>query len=171
MCCLLKGAGWKTELVHGVQQCEKCDAHPLGRNNPNHLDRLQNNGLGNSFEDQELSILVVRRWTWASSAFSWQRGPIVFGLHSEMSSVGCDPALCSALMRHIWTAGHNSALLCTKSMDLLEEVTKMLEAKEYSHIWRNWEHWGCLAWGKGGSGEVLSVYINTWCRRAKQWAN
>lgn len=110
---------------------EKCEAHLLGRNNPYHIDRLQNNGLGSSFADQALSILVDRRWTWASSVFSWQRWLIVFGRHLEMSSVGCGPVLSSVLMRHIWTAGYNSVLLCTKDTDLLEEVTKMLEAQEY----------------------------------------
>lgn len=41
---------------------EKCEAHLLRRNNPNQLDRLQNNGLGSSFADEEFSILVDRRW-------------------------------------------------------------------------------------------------------------
>lgn len=57
---------------------EKCGAHLLGRNNPNHLDRLQSNGLGSSFADQELSILVDWRWTWTRSVFLWQTGLIVF---------------------------------------------------------------------------------------------
>lgn len=89
--------------------------------------QLQNDGLGSTFADQKLSILLDTRWKTASNVFSWQRGLIVFGLHLKVSSAGCDSALCSAL---IWTSGYSTVLLCTKDTDLLEEVTKMLEAQE-----------------------------------------
>lgn len=146
MCCLLEGTDWK-----------------IGQRGVSWSSTMRNVGPTFWGEIIQITWTGCRIMGWEvvlqiKSSASWliegEHEPEVcsYGrqgwLSSEMASAGCEPTLCSSLMRHIWTSGYNTVLLCTKDMDLLEEVTKMLEAQECIVIYREAESTGVVQPGE-----------------------
>lgn len=75
--------------------------------------------------------------------------------------------LCSALMRHCWTAGSSPGLTTTRDLDMLEQVqwTKMIKELEQEVRLREL---GLLSLKQRRLKGLLSVHINTWWGKARR---
>ena len=154
----------------------KCKVLHMGQDNPKHKYRLGGDWIESSPEEKDMRGLVVEKlnmtqqWALAvqKATVSWTASPAAWPAGWGR---GFSP---SALVRphwesciQLWSPQHR------RDLDLLGQGQR--RPQKWSKGWNSspvkpgWESWGCSAWRREGSGEILEQPASTWRGLQESW--